>query len=437
MVPGIIQRIGAALAAVLLSYGAVQADSWVQEYAAFSREAREACGKDNLPECRDALLRLSGITDGRPDLLCRLASVESRLGDSAQAMIDLRVCAASGLNTSDFEPQGGFSALRAAAGFPEIEQIHERMLKPAMEYQARFSLPDADFIAEDIAFDPKDGSFLVSSVRKRGIVRVDRRGHTIELPVDLGERFGGVYALALDPKRRVLWATMTAGRESPPYSDADAGRSEVLKIDLKSSAILARVALGDGAPHAFGDMTLSDDGQLFVSDGLGGGVYVIRNTEAPTLETLVPPGALRSPQTPALLSEGRVLLVPDYSRGIAVIDLKSRALSWLKHPPELALSGIDGFYARGRVLVAIENGTIPERVLVLKLDRTARKVQSWRVAVARAPNLGDPTHGTFVGGDFYFLANSGWDRVAVNGDLKDRPNAGAPQIWRISLGGAR
>jgi hypothetical protein len=349
-------------------------------------------------------------------------------------MTDLRVCAASGLDTTGFEPGAGFSALRGTPEFREIELIHARMLKPAMDYVARFSLPDADMIAEDIAFDPKDGSFLVSSVRKRDILRVDRQGHTIELAVDLGQGLGGIYALALDPKRRVLWATMTTGPESPPYSDADAGKSAVLKIDLESNVVLARLALEDGAPHAFGDMTLGDDGQLFVSDSLGGGVYVIRNTGAPILETLVPPGELRSPQTPALLSGSRVLLVPDYSRGVAVIDLKSKALGWLQHPPELALSGIDGFYARGRVLLAIENGTVPERVLVLKLDRTGRTVQSWRVAVARAPNLGDPTHGVIVGSDFYFLANSGWDRVDEKGDLKGHPNARPPQIWRISLG---
>ncbi len=409
----------------------------MHEYGAFSRNVRDACATDDLRECRDALQRLSGVTDGRPDLRCRLASVESRLGDATQAMIDLRVCAASGLDATGFEPRAEFGVLRGHAGFREIELIHARMAQPAIEYQARFILPDVDLIAEDIAFDPKDGSFLVSSVRKRSIVRVDRQGHAAELPVDLGQRFGGVYALALDRKLRVLWATMTAGPESPPYSDADAGKSEVLKIDLKSSAVMARVALADGAPHAFGDMALGNDGQLFVSDSRGGGVYVIRNIGVPYLEGLVPPGALRSPQTPALLSESRVLLVPDYSRGIAVIDLKSKALSWLAHPPELALSGIDGFYARGRVLLAIENGTVPERVLILKLDRTARKVQSWRVAVARAPNLGDPTHGVIVGDEFYFLANSGWDRVDEEGELRNQPNAGPPQIWRISLGRVR
>jgi hypothetical protein len=145
---------------------------------------------------------------------------------------------------------------------------------------------------------------------------------------------------------------------------------------------------------------------------------------------------LRSPQTPALLSKSRLLLVPDYSRGIAVIDLNSKVLSWLLHPPELALSGIDGFYTHGRTLLAIENGTVPERVLVLRLDRTARRVQSWRVAVARVPKLGDPTHGVIVGSDFYFLANSGWDRVDENGNLRNS-SAGPPQIWRTSLGSVK
>jgi hypothetical protein len=34
--------------------------------------------------------------------------------------------------------------------------------------------------------------------------------------------------------------------------------------------------------------------------------------------------------------------------------------------------------------------------------------------------LGDPTHGVVAGGKFYYIANSGWDRIEDDG----RPKAG-------------
>ncbi len=32
-----------------------------------------------------------------------------------------------------------------------------------------------------------------------------------------------------------------------------------------------------------------------------------------------------------------------------------------------------------------------------------------RILEANWPGLGEPTHGTFVGEDFFYLANTGWD----------------------------
>jgi hypothetical protein len=35
-----------------------------------------------------------------------------------------------------------------------------------------------------------------------------------------------------------------------------------------------------------------------------------------------------------------------------------------------------------------------------------------RILEANAPGLGSPTHGTFLGQTFYFVANTGWDAVS-------------------------
>ena len=67
----------------------------------------------------------------------------------------------------------------------------------------------------------------------------------------------------------------------------------------------------------------------------------------------------------------------------------------------------------------------------MTLDRSCTRIADWRVAVARPATLGDPTHGVIVGKDFYFLANSGWDRIADDGQLTSGADAKPPAIWKL------
>jgi hypothetical protein len=127
-------------------------------------------------------------------------------------------------------------------------------------------------------------------------------------------------------------------------------------------------------------------------------------------------------------------LVADYSRGIAIVNLQGpKSVSWLKHPPELAVYGIDGLYLYGQSLIAVQNGTVPERLLVMQLDSSRTQVLNWHVALARVPGLGDPTHGVIRENRFEFISNSGWDRVDDQGRLNATPAATAPALWSIEL----
>jgi hypothetical protein len=163
-------------------------------------------------------------------------------------------------------------------------------------------------------------------------------------------------------------------------------------------------------------------------------VYRIGTAAEAGLEALVSPGALRSPQNPVPLPDGKRLLVADYSRGIAVINLeRPNSISWLGHGPELAVYGIDGLYLNGRTLIAVQNGTVPERLLFMQLDRSLARVVHWRVALARTPGLGDPTHGVVRKNQFEFISNSGWDRVDEQGRFNQNAAASPPAIWSVAL----
>jgi hypothetical protein len=163
-----------------------------------------------------------------------------------------------------------------------------------------------------------------------------------------------------------------------------------------------------------------------------GAVYVIRSP-ADSLETLVPEGWLRSPQTPAVTPDRTRLMVADYSLGIAAVDLATRRVSWLGHRRDVALTGIDGLYFSGTSLVAIQNGIQPERLIKLELNDAMTRVDNYQVLQQNTPGLGDPTHGVLVDDEFHFIANSGWDRVNESNPSGPMGAGSPPQVMKIRL----
>ncbi len=408
--------------------------SWVAEYPRARAAAAQACKPLASPPCRTALLRLSTLLDSRTDIIYKLAKIEAGLGEQARALPYLELYARSQLDLGDPAAESALQSVRTAAGFAAIERRYRAGLAPVGTHAELSSLPEPDLIAEDLALDARDGARYVSSVHAGKVLKLGANGKWSTAFPAAELNAWGIYALTLDAGRDRLWMGTSAGAVSPPFRSVEAGHSAILRASLGRRRIERRYRLDDGQPHAFGDMALGVHGEVFIADGAGGGVFRIGPEDDAQLEMLVRPGSLLSPQTPAPLPDGSRLLIPDYGRGIAMIDLHRRdSVGWLPHPPELALYGIDGLYLRGRTLIAIQNGTVPERLLLLRLNAALTRIVSWKVALARAPGLGDPTHGVVHGERFEFISNSGWDRVADDGHIASPPDATRPAIWSIAL----
>ncbi len=114
-----------------------------------------------------------------------------------------------------------------------------------------------------------------------------------------------------------------------------------------------------------------------MSDGEGGGVYQIEDGSL----QLINGKDFISPQTPVVLPGGKLVAVPDYLRGIGMLDLRSGQVQWINHTAgshqggaKVALNGVDGLYYSHGFLILTQNGTSPERVVRVKLDRTQTTV---------------------------------------------------------------
>jgi len=402
---------------------------WASERAA----ALKAYQAKEYPAFRAHLQKQLEATFATPALLYKLAAAEALLGHREAALGFLGDWARTGSTAAG---PGSASAASALLQDPDLASLQpfpapllaqlEENRKPIAKSQVVFTLPDADLLVEDLAYDPPSRTFFVSSVREGKIVAFKPGGAARDFARPPGGH-GSVLALGVDQGRRLLWATTAAMAQTPRalgVRKEDLGHTALLAFDLATGALRETLELppGAGGAHLLGDLTVAPDGTVFVTDSLSGVVYRARGKG---LEVLTQAGIFQSPQTPALSPDGFKLFVPDYARGVAEIDLRTSRVSWLVHPRDLALTGIDGLYLYQGALIAVQNGTAPMRVGRFQLDPALRRAQAYAPIEMNTPRLGSPTHGVIVGNQFFYIGNSGWERAS---DSDDSFKPGGPAV---------
>jgi hypothetical protein len=264
------------------------------------------------------------------------------------------------------------------------------------------------------------------------VLVVTERGETVRTLAPPRREGVGVFGVALDRPRRTLWITEAAMAIVPGFAKGDDAKvpSALVALDPASGAVKTRIELAaDGKAHALTDLAVTPTGDVLVSDAIGGRVYVAR-AGASRLDPL--PDVFRSPQTPAPRDDHRAY-VPDYPRGIALVDWTTGAVAWLTAPRDVFVKGVDGLYFTGDALVAMQNGARPPRVVRFALDAAGTAITGASTLASEQPGMGEPTHGAIVGHELRFLSSYGWSRFDDDGALVKDPPPDAPGVWTAVL----
>ncbi len=406
---------------------AKRTDSAKEELQSLRKALRESHAANDWRSNLASATRLKELLNEAPDSLLEVARAEVRVGDTKAAVHELEQFVRMGQSIDLVATSADFSPLLKNVDFARIQSGMEANRSSISLGSTAFLLPDSGLLAEDVDYDRSTKRFFVTSVREKKIFSISAGGASAEFakaPDDWP-----MLAIKIDSARGVVWATEVALQGFAAAPETDWGRSAVLCYDLKNGTLLRRI---EGPPRsALGDMALAANGDIIVSDGDGGGVYRVHADHA-ELERL-DDGDFISPQTPAMHPDGKHIFVPDYVRGIGVLETASRQVRWLSTGGRFALNGIDGLYFdRGR-LIAVQNGTSPERVVAFTLDASLSKIESETIIERSTGTLGDPTHGVVIDNDFYYIANSGWDTVDDRGNMKAGAKPSAPRIMRAQL----
>jgi hypothetical protein len=408
---GKVQIVGAIL---LWAMGIQNAPGAVEELAQLQKQAHAAHVAGDKRGYLEAALKVRSLLNDAPDAIEATAIAYAEAGDTEHTLAALNEFAAMG-QADDRLLAGKDKAFVALHDLPQYKSILERFRqnKTAVgRSESVFALADPGLVPEDIDFDPQSKTFLITSVLEGKIVRVNASGQISAFATSPSR--WPMLAIKVDAQHKLVWATEVAIDGFTIAPKGDWGRSAVLCFDLRTGKLLNRI---ESPLHtALGDMALTPEGIPIVSDGDGGGVYKVEDGR---LE-LINGKDFISPQTPVVLPGGNLVAVPDYVRGIGILDLRNGQVQWVHslNGVKVALNGVDGLYYVDGAFLLTQNGTSPERVVRMKLDRSQVNVESEELIERATGALGDPTHGVVVDDWFYYIANSGWNALDEHGDVK-------------------
>lgn len=412
----------AALASLLaLSLGAEP------RHVVLLREATAAAQSGDNPTALGKLEDAASLRPDYPRIQLQLARLHAAAGHSDAALATLDRLAAMGIKR-DVASDPTLAPLRSVPRFTAIAaQLAAGPAPVGTADRAAFAITGVTGIIESCLADPQSLLWYFGDVRNRCIWVRDVSGGTGNLRrfTSDADVLDGVFRIALSSDRSTLWAaTATVGAMTG--ADAEDGkRTALVAIDFATGRVRSRhVVPADGRKHLLGDFVIAADGTLFAPDSLAPIIWRLApGDERPAV--WLESDEFVSLQGAALADDGRTLFVSDYANGIWRIDVATRKPALLRPPANASFFGLDGLYADGAALIAIQNGVEPQRVLRI-VPASGDQPSTAEVLALGHPEMTDLALGTIFNQRLHFVANSGWS-------LFDPPPATPPAPRTVTI----
>jgi hypothetical protein len=365
----------------------------VSDSRKLQQEAIAAFKAKDFPVFLEKIHAAAALRPQHPSMQYQLATAYALNGRTDEALDVLERVARMGFDYPAAKDEN-LSSLRESLRFAAIVDRFASNALPTGNPVPAFTLEQSGLIPEGLAWDPGSQRHFVSSVRRRSIYAIDKRGHASLFASKLAF---AAFGMKVDGQRHVLWV---AAGEIPP------NKAAVLKLDLKTGRTLASYEPSDKEKHLFGDLTLAANGNVFVSDS--GSPVIFKIADGQLSEFVRGPFA--NLQGLALSDDGAVLYAADYTKGIFEIDTQTRDLHPLPVPADASLLGVDGIYLLNRrTLIGVQNGTNPNRIVRMDLSSDGHRITEVTTLAANSPLMSDLTLGVLHDGWLFFNANGQWD----------------------------
>lgn len=410
----------------VLSFAQTAAE--IAQSRASERAAIASYKAKDYPTFLNNMKQASDLRPDLPRLLYNLASAYALNGKADDSIAVLKRIAAMGLYF-DFAKDDDFASLGKDV-VSEVENSLKKNLASVNASERAFTIAEKGLITEGIAHDPVDRRYFVGSIHKGKILAIDANKNVTDFS-SASDGLWSVSGMAVDAKRRVLWATTTAFSQLDGFKTEDDGRAGVLKYDLKSGKLLAKFFAPTNEKHALGDLTIDRSGRVFITDSVSPNIYTI-SPDRDALELFIRDGNFSSLNGIALDDSEKTLYVSDYSKGIYKINIYEKLAVQLKPSRNVTLIGIDGLYFRNDKLIAIQNGVTPQRVIAFIMNTDKTTVGNFEVLERNHSDFLEPTLGVIVDNFLYYVANSQWPLIDEKAVLQ-KEKLREPVILKLKL----
>jgi hypothetical protein len=317
---------------------------------------------------------------------------------------------------ADYDLQNpDFKSLEGKEKFEALKHIQKETLIPRISSDTAFVIHDRSLHLECIAAGKAKGEFYLGSIHKRKIIKVNSNGEFTDFATSGSNGLTSVFGIKVDASKNILWACSSPMEETEGFDSTLT--SAVFKYDLRSGKLIRKYEPEQPSGHIFGDLTLSPDGGVYVSDSKMNHIYKVNETTG-KLEDFFSFHEFWNLQGISFSTKGDFLFIADYIKGIFRLELKNKSLKFLPAPEGISMKGIDGLVFHDNQLITIQNAIVPMRVTRFGLDKGLDNISSFEIIDRGHPAFNEPTIGCISQNEFYYIANSLWSGYTDDHKLK-------------------
>ncbi|MEQ9008498.1 MAG: hypothetical protein RLP12_11475, partial [Ekhidna sp.] len=374
-----------------------------QSLSEIYQEGLKAYEEKNYEGFKEKMFTIDTMRPNYPAVVYNLAGGYALTGELAKAIETLEKYILMDA-TQDFSEDADFASLLDLENFKTIKK-KQNSLSETIEIEQTYSILLQESHPESMAYSKKQKTFFIGGVRDGTIWEV-KEGREPKLWAGSAKNSWSIMGLQVSSDEKTLWACTSSMNNFQEYNQSEEGFASVLKYDIKNGKLLETYALPGG--HNFGDLITDKAGNIFISDGTANKLYWISNKKGELVEFADLSREVFNLQGLTFDDSEEYLYLSDYIDGIYKIDIKTKNLEKLKIEAEdVLIKGIDGLYFTDNSLIALHNGTNPNRVVKYTLSVDQRAIIGKEV-LAQGGVLGEPTQGVWLEGQLHFIMNSPW-----------------------------
>ncbi|MBK6265238.1 hypothetical protein JKA74_09320 [Marivirga sp. S37H4] len=385
-----------------------------QTFQSHFKEASSAYKAEDYPQMLVEIKKAHALRPQHQTLIYYLAIAHSLNNHVDSANYWLRKVVSIDSKNYDID-KPDFENLLASEDFKRIKDYQIFMTEAKVRSDTALVIPDTELHIEGVAFDPFKRRILFSSINQKNIFSVEEG----MLKPLFKKKFPlGITGMAVQDS--ILWFTGAGFAEAGlAEDDPEYESSKLYKADLKNAILLDSFTVADQQAHIFGDVILSPENKLLISDSKTNTVYRLENKK---LIAWITTESILSLQ--GIAQMGQKVFLADYAGGLFSYDLSNQTTQEIIAPADLSLKGIDGLYTYKNGLVTIQNGVTPHRITYLQFNPQYDQVERFQYLEKNHPAMGEPTLGFIANQHLYYVANSFWglnDKGQINNPEKIKP----------------